>query len=473
MISSPGIGSGLDVDGIISKLISVEQRPLLQLSQKEAVHQAQLSSYGGLKAALSTFQSSLKTLANPSLFTGVKASVVDSTLATVSASPNAAIGSHQIEVQTLAQAQKIKSESFASITDTVGSGTLTIEFGSYNADNTFTSNPKTLPKTVIIESGQSSLTNISDAINKANAGVTASVINDGSGNRLVIASNDTGLSYAIKITASDADGNNTDNAGLSKLAYDASTGGTANMTETVVARNAAMMIDGISISKPSNIIKDALEGVTITLLKSNPGTTTSLSVIQDTASVQTAANTFVTAYNELQKTITSVSQYDAANKQASALTGDSTVRTVQTQMRNTLNSVLPGAAGELNTLSQVGISFQKDGTLTLDNSKLNAALADPTKNVAGLFATDGFAVKLDKLISGMLKDNGLIDGRMDGINASIKDIDKQREVLNRRLIDVEARYRAQFTALDTTIASMTQTSNFLQQQLSRLPGAGE
>jgi len=470
MISSPGIGSGLDVNGIVSKLMSVEQQPLVQLTQKEATHQAQLSAYGSLKSALSTFQGAVKALTSTSLFTGVKASVVDTTLATVSASSKATVGSHQIEVQALAQAQKIKSESFSATTDAVGSGTLTVEFGTYNADGTFTSNPKTLPKTVTIEAGKTSLADVRDTINKANIGVTASIVNEGSGNRLVIASNETGLSYALKITASDADGNDTDNAGLSKLAYDTSTGGTANMTETVVAKNATLVIDGISISKSSNIIKDALEGVTITLLKDKPGTTTSLSVIQDTASVQTAVGTFVSAYNDLQKTIASISNYDATNKQASTLTGDSTVRAVQAQIRNTLNSILPSAIGEVSTLSQVGVTFQKDGTLLLDSGKLNTALADPVKNVAGLFATNGFAVKLDSLISGMLKDNGLIDGRLDGINASIKDISKQREALSDRLTMVEKRYRAQFTALDTMMANMTQTSNFLQQQLSKLPG---
>ncbi|WP_250635665.1 flagellar filament capping protein FliD [Nitrosomonas ureae] len=172
------------------------------------------------------------------------------------------------------------------------------------------------------------------------------------------------------------------------------------------------------------------------------------------------------------KTIASLSNYDQVNQQASILTGDSTVRAVQTQLRGILNSSLQSSvAGELNTLSQVGISFQKDGTLLLDNGKLNASLNDPAKDVSSLFATDGFAVRLDQMIDGMLENNGLIDGRMDGINTSIKDINKQREALGSRLEIVEKRFRTQFTALDTTIASMKQTSEFLAQQLSSLPGA--
>ncbi len=470
-ISSPGLGSGLDVNGIISKLMTIEQQPLVNLTQKEASYQAQLSAYGNLKSALSTFQSAVKTLDNASLFTGVKASVVDTSLATVSATSKATVGSHQIEVQALAQAQKIKSESIPSVTDTIGSGTLTIEFGTYNGDGSFTSNPKTLPKTVTIGSDQSTLSGIRDSINKANIGITASIVNEGSGNRLVIASNETGLSYALKITASDDDGNNTNNAGLSKLVYDASTGGTSNMSETVAAKDATIVLDGISISKPSNTIKDALDGVTINLLTAKVGTATSLTVAQDVTSIQTAVGTLVTSYNELQKTITSVSNYDKDTKQASILTGDSTVRAIQTQLRNALGSILPDrAVGELNSLSQVGVTFQKDGTLTVDSSKLTAALADPTKNVAGLFSNNGLATKLNKVVTDMLQNNGLLDGRMDGITASIKTLGKDQEMLTNRLQDVETRYRAQFTALDTMIASMNQTSSFLTQQLAKLPG---
>jgi flagellar hook-associated protein 2 len=136
-----------------------------------------------------------------------------------------------------------------------------------------------------------------------------------------------------------------------------------------------------------------------------------------------------------------------------------------------LNSFLPGAPSSLNSLSQIGINFQKDGTLQLDNAKLTSVINDSEKDLGSLFATNGFAVKLDKLVDGMLKNNGLIDGRLDGISDTIKDIGKQREMLGRRLEDVEKRYRTQFTALDTMIASMTQTSTFLQQQLSNLPKA--
>ncbi|MCC8997257.1 MAG: flagellar filament capping protein FliD [Nitrosomonas sp.] len=652
-LTSPGIGSGLDVNGIVKQLMALESRPLAALDAKEAKQQTRLTAFGTLKGALSSFQGSVAALANPAKFNGVTAGITDATLASVSATSSAVTGSHSLEVQTLAQAQKLKSANFATTSEVVGSGTLTIQFGTYSGGS-FTLNSDKAAQSITIAPGNSSLAGIRDAINQADAGVTASIVNDGSGNRLVIASKDTGLSNALKITAIDNDGNSNDNAGLSQLVYDASTGGTSNLSETVAASNANFIIDGIAISKASNKVTDALEGVTIDLLKANPGTTTTLNLARDTAGIQGAVNSFVKAFNDLNKTIVDLSKYDAATKQASILTGDSTVRSLQTSLRNEISNPLTAAGGGLSLLSDIGISFQTDGTLQLDQTKLTKVLSDPTKDISTLFAsvgktTDsqvsfvsatsdtlngkyslnitqmatqgnalggaaaalsinsgsndtldlsihgvsasisiaagtytasslaaeiqskingssaiasaglkvsvtesagvlkiasnqygaastvsitggngkaslfgtpvetagldiagsingitatgsgqtltgqgssnglvlkitgggtgsrgdidfahGFAAKLDKVIDRML-DTHLIDSRIDGINSTIKDIGSQRETLSRRLVDVEKRIRTQFSALDSMVASMTQTSNFLQQQLSKLP----
>lgn len=653
MLASPGIGSGLDVNGIVKQLMAVESQPLTALDNKEAQQQTRLTAFGTLKGALSSFQSSLSALSDPAKFTGVTANFADATLASVSATSSAAVGSHSVEIQTLAQSHKLKSANYATTSTTIGSGTLTIQFGTYSG-GTFTLNPDKAAQSITISSDNSSLTGIRDTINQANAGVSASIVNDGTGNRLVIASNDTGLSNALKITTTDTDTNNTDNAGLSQLAYDASTGGTTNLTQTAAASNATLVIDGISISKASNKITDAIDGVTFNLLKANSGTTNTLNLSRDTASVQSTVSSFVKAFNDLNKTIVDLSKYDANTKQASILTGDSTVRSIQTQLRNVISNPLTTAGGGLSILSEVGISFQTDGTLKFDSTKLSSVMSDPTKDVSTLFASvgktsdslvsfvsakndtvngeyslnisqiatqgtaigssaaaltintgvndkldlaidgvsasvtlaagtytatslaaeiqsringvsaissagikvtlsesagkltitsnrygsastvsitggngkldlfgtpaetsgvdvagtingitatgsgqtltgaadssglvlkitgggtgargnidfaHGFAKKLDKLVDEMLNGH-LIDSRIDGINASIKDIDAQRDTLNRRLEDTEKRIRAQYTALDATMASMTQTSNFLQQQLSNLP----
>ena len=656
-ISSAGIGSGLDVSSIVSQLMALERRPLTTLDTKEAKLQSQLTAYGSLKGALSSFQSAVAALANPAKFSAVTASLADTTAATVSASSAATAGSYAVEVQTLAQAHKLKSGTFATTATTVGSGTLTIQFGTYSG-GVFTLNPDKAAGTITIDSSKSSLAGVRDAINAANIGVSASIVNDGTGNRLVVASKDSGVANALKITVADDDLANTDNSGLSQLVHDAATGGTTNLTQTVAAQNAALVIDGIGISKASNTVTDAIEGVTLNLLKANTPGTTTLNVTRDNAGIQGAVQSFVKTYNDLNKTITDLSKYDAANKRASTLTGDATIRSLQSQLRGLFNTSLSSAGGGLNTLSDIGIAFQKDGTLKLDASKLNTVLADSTKDVSTLFAavgkpTDslvsfagstadtkngayalsvtqlatqgkavgggaavltigagsndslnltvdgvaasvtlaagtytaaalaaelqskingvtalssagigvtvsqsagvltvtsnrygsassaiiaggtagadlfgaqtetagvdvvgsiggntasgsgqtltgsgdssglalkvtggatgargsvsfarGYAYELDKLVGRMLENDSLLDGRMDGINASIKSIGTQREALARRLEGVEKRYRAQFTALDMMMASMTKTSNFLTQQLASLPSAG-
>ncbi|UJO98964.1 MAG: flagellar filament capping protein FliD, partial [Nitrosomonas sp.] len=388
MLSSPGIGSGLDVNGIVSQLMKAESQPLTALDAKEAKQQTRLTAFGTLKGALSSFQSNLVALSDPAKFTAVTANFSDTTLASASASSSAVTGSHSVEIQTLAQAQKLKSANFTNTSAAVGSGTLTIQFGTYNS-GAFTLNPDKAAQSIVISPSNSSLSGIRDAINQANAGVTASIVNDGTGNRLVVASQDTGLSNALKITATDTDGNNTDNAGLSQLVYDASTGGTTNLTQTMAASNATLVIDGISISKASNNITDAIEGVTLNLLKANPGTTSTLNLSRDTAGIQNVVSSFVKSFNDLNKTIVDLSKYDAATKQASILTGDSTVRSIQTRIRSAISDPLTTAGGGLSMLSEVGISFQSDGTLQFDSSKLSNVLSDPTKDISTLFASVG------------------------------------------------------------------------------------
>lgn len=385
-ISSAGVGSGLDVNGIVSQLMALEQRPLTSLATKEAKYQAQLSAYGSLKGSLSTFQSSVAALATPSKFNAIKASVGDTTVASVSAVPTAQAGTYSIEVQNLAQAQKLKSEAFETTSGAIGTGSLTISFGKYDADN-YTLNSAKSSVTVTIGAGQNSLSGIRDAINGANAGVTAGIVHDGTGFRLTISSKDTGVENAIRITVDDDDAADTDNAGLSKLAFDARTvSGVTNLTQSVAAESAVVVIDGIVVTKASNTITDAIPGVTLTLAKENPGAPTTLSVARDSAGVQSAVQSFVKAYNDLNKTITDLSKYDAVNQKASILTGEPTVRAIQTQLRGMFNSPLSTAGGGMTTLSEVGVTFQTDGTLKLDAAKLTAALADPTKDVSTLFA---------------------------------------------------------------------------------------
>ena len=386
-----GVGSTLDVNSLVTQLMAAEQQPITALATKEAKYQSQLTAYGSLKGALSTFQSSVSALANPAKFSAVAASLTDTTLASVIASPTALSGSYSLNVTQLAQSQKLQSSNtFAATSTTLGTGTLTISFGTYiESPSSFTTSPNKATKTIAIGSGQSSLSGVRDAINAANAGISANIINDGSGNRLVITSTDSGAANALKITVADSsDGSNTDNAGLSQLAYDGASPSTSQMTQPtgMGPKDAVLTIDGIAINKPSNTITDAITGMTVNLLKTG---TSTLTVMHDTTAVQSAVQTFVTAYNALNTTITKLSQYDLANKKAAILTGDSTISSIKFRLSGIFNTPLPTAGGGLTNLSGIGIAFQKDGTLALDTTKLTTALNDSTKDVSTLFAAVG------------------------------------------------------------------------------------
>jgi flagellar hook-associated protein 2 len=393
-ISSAGIGSGLDINGIISQLMAVERRPLAALDQKEAKYQTKLSAYGALKGAMSSFQTAMRDLSTLSKFQAVKTTVADTAILSASASASANPGSYSIEVKQLAQSHKLASAGFANATDTVGSGTLTIQFGTWNG-TTFTANADKATQSVTIASSQNTLTGIRDAVNAAKIGVTAAIVNDGttSGNKLVFTSNDTGAANSLKITVADDDGNNTDNSGLSRLAYDpaGTSGNGKNLTETVAAQNATLKVDGIdNISKASNTVTDVVQGVTLTLLKTSAANTpTTLTVARDTGAVQTSVEAFVKAYNDLRKTVTDLTAYNADTKQASALQGDAAARSVLTQVRRTLSTALTGLSGAYTDLSQVGVSFKSDGTLSLDATKLQSALSSNFNDVAGVFAAFG------------------------------------------------------------------------------------
>lgn len=456
-ISSPGLGSGLDINGIITKLMAVESQPLTVLATKEASYQAKLTAYGSLKGALSSLQTAAKTLSTVSTFTGRSASSSDNTLFTASATSDAASGSYDLAVTTIAKSHAVRTNlSYGS--DTFDSGMLRITVGSGTPVD-------------IALTGTNTLSGIRDAINEADTGVSATIINDGSADRLVLTSETTGSEGAITFEAPTSN-----NDGMRRLTDLVGT----NLTESQTADDAVFTLNGITITRSSNSITDAIDGVTINLLKEPsqvlPITplTGKLTITQNTGAVTAAVSTFVKAYNDVIGGIKTMTAYDAANKKSSVLTGDSTARNIQSQLSSLVSASVSGIAGGLSRMSDIGITMQKDGTLATDSSKLSAALANPDKDVAALFTqtitgNTGIAVRFNTLLGGIIGSDGLIESRTDGINASIKDIQRRGETLQLRLAQIEKRYRAQFTALDTLVASMNQTSQYLTQQLASLP----
>lgn len=458
-ISSPGLGSGLDINGIISSLMSLERRPLTDFSTKEASYKAKLTAFGSLQGALSSLQTAAKALTKTDTFAGKTANSSDSTLFSASATSSASAGSYDLAVNTIAKAHSLATNvNYGS--STFGSGTLRIQIGAGT------------PADISIGSG-STLSQIRQAINDAKVGVKASIVNDGVADRLVLTSETTGSTGAITVTAP------TSNSGGDLLLSDLVG---ANLTQTQSPDNADFYLNGIHITRSSNTIENAIEGVTIKLLKepsqSAPITplTGKITVEQDTTSITAAVNSFVKAYNDAITGIKNATAYDAANKKGAVLNGDSTARSIQSQLSNLVGSSVSGIAGGISRLSDVGIAVQKDGTLSVDSSKLTAALANPATDVASLFTNtasgnEGIAVRFNKLLDGIIGTSGLISSRTEGINATIKDIQLRSDSFSRRLESIESRYRAQFTALDTLVSSMNQTSSFLSQQLASLPKA--
>lgn len=403
-LSSPGIGSNLDVNSIVQQLMAVESQPLVALAKKEASYQAKLSAYGNLSSALTTFQTALAGLTNSSKFQSLNASSGDATVVTGTASSQATAGSYNVTVSTVAQSQTIATAGQSNTTGAIGAGastTLTFQFGTigggttpadglYPTGTTFTQDGNQASGTVTIDSTNNSLQGIRDAINKANVGVTATIVSDGSPSphRLVLTSTKTGVASSMKISVAG-------DAALSDLlSYDASNVSGQKMTQTAVAQDTAATVNGIAITRSTKTIADAIQGVTLTVSKAG---TTTLSVARDNGTATATVTGFVKAYNELHKSLKELSSYNADTKVGGPLVGDSTARAVQADMRRILNTSLPELQGKIRTLSDIGISFQKDGTLATDATKLQNAITNHFTEIASLFAAVGTAS--DSLVS--------------------------------------------------------------------------
>lgn len=480
--SATSSSTNLDVNGIVSQLMKVERLPIDKLNTQEASYQAKLTSYGTIKGAVSSFETAVSDLNNLTKFQSLKATPSDATVLSASTTSIATEGTYSLEVTNLAQAQNLIAKRQASTTNAIGTGadtTVTFDFGTITGSTptpydpiagtggtyggaTFTSNGKGV-YSITIKSGNNTLEGIRDAINGAKMGMTASIINDGDATapyRLVLSSDSVGASHSAKIAVSgDADIS-------SLLAHDP--GGTQNMAETITAKNANLKVNGVAVSKDSNSVSDVIHGVTLNLLKETTAPI-KLTVVHDTSTIGTSVASLVKAYNDLTGILNTETSYDAAAKKGATLQGDSTVRNLQAQLRSILGSAVSGTSGALNTLSDVGVSFQKDGTLKLDQTKLDTAMKDHFADMATLFSSDnGYLTTLKTFTTSILASNGALANRTNGIGKSITDISNRRTEMETRLLSIEKRYRAQFTNLDSMLSSMNATSTYLTQQLAKL-----
>ncbi len=428
----------IDVPTIVSQLMAVERQPINTLNTHVSSYQTKISSFGTISGLVSGFQSALQ-----SLTTGLQAfsaTSSDTSAFSASAITTAVAGTYALNVSKLAQSQNMVATGQTSSTIAIGTGTpTTINFGA--------------GKSVVINGTNNTLQGIRDAINAANIGISAAIVNDGSAtpNRLTLTSTATGVSNGFTITATPGG-----DATVSNLL--------TTMTQTVAAQDAAFTVNGIAITSASNTVTNAIQGVTLTLknLTTAPAT---LTVARDTAAISTALSGVVDAYNAMSNQLTSRSAYGNATTPAGALAGDGTLRLMQDQLRSIFTTAATG--GTLTSLAQVGVTFQAGGTLKLDSTQLSSAMSNNFSDVTNLFSSaSGYATRLQAWTQSVLASGtGLIANRTDSLNSTIQRYNDQISRLENRMTQLQKQYTTTYTNLNMALSSMNATSAYLTKQL--------
>jgi flagellar hook-associated protein 2 len=445
-ISFSGVSTGADWTSIISDLLEVESNRLYALQEREAEIDEQISDYGRVRSAIDVFMGAMEDLTDESSLAGFSGSSTDESVATVSADSSAAISTYDIDVTQLASQDKIASSAYADTATAVGTGTLSI-----------TVNGETMDLTV--DAGNNTLSGLQAAINSAsdNPGVTASILNETGGSRLILTSNDTGLDNAITISFADDDGNDTDASGLSMLFY-IGAGDDGYAEQVASAQNALLTIDGFDIESASNTVSDAVTGVTLNLFDVGSAT---VSIERDNTEIEEKVSQFVASYNLLMD--------ELDNFQEGSLSNDSGLR----HMEQGFVDILAQAAsidGSDRYLFEIGIERDRYGRLSLDSDVLADALADDFSMVTQLFGDDtaGYATRFHNLADSLLEIGGIIDSREDSLDSTKDRIESRIEREEYRLEMIETSLIAQFAVLDQTLALLQGTSDYLTNQLNSL-----
>lgn len=461
-----GIGGGaINVMGIVSQLMSIEQQPLAKMQKDLSGIQTKLSAWGRLQASMSALQDATKALIRTDSWQATKASSSDETAVTATGGGAAAAGNYSLTVQALARNQSVVSKTFAASDTVVGGGSLKIQMGSTNATGTsFTADPARA--TTITVPANATLAEIRSAINNANGGVSASILDDGTGKRLVLTSRESGQAQAFEITVTDADGNHADAAGLSAFAVSATSASGANGTQrTQLAANAQLTLNGLGMTAASNQLAGVIEGVTLNLKKVTTAPV-EISVRVDQEAVKAKLDKFISTYNDLNKLLSEQTRYDAASKTAGPLQGNSVAVRIQQQIREQMRGSVGGDAS--TNLSLAGFRFARDGAMSIDSATLAPLLSDTT-TLQTLFAgtTTGVARLLDKRLSGYLDSGGAITSATESLRNRSDRIEDQRERFQGRLKDIETRLTRQYSALDVNLSRITSSFSAIQGLLDK------
>lgn len=463
MLTSTGLGSGLDIDSIVTAIVDAERVPLMaRVDARRSDVDTLVSGFGLLQTNLEGVRTSLASLADASQLKATQASSSDASSVAVSANSLAQPGFYALNVSAVAAAHSLVSGTFSAITDVIGSGTLSVSVGSGSATN-------------ITVAANSTLAEVRDAINASGSGVTASILKDGASYRLMINADDSGAANTVSISVTnDSDNVNSDNAGLSQLAYNTNE---SHLTQSRAAADAAFTLNGLALTSSTNQITDIVDGVDVTL---NSVTTSavSLSISRDTSTITGFIESFVSAFNTYVGSAKSLTKYDATTGEAGSLQGDAMARSMLSQVRGLITGTYSGVGGNFDTLTDLGITMQASGSLKIDGAKLDTALRTDLDSVEKLFVGQtvsgttykGLATQLDELMDGFLDATGLLPVKLEALDARIVDIEKDRAVFDARMLALEERTLRRFNAMDLLLGEITSTGDMLKAQLDALPG---
>jgi flagellar hook-associated protein 2 len=445
-ISSPGIGSGLPVESIVTQLMELERRPLDRVESKQALVNAQISAYGSLKSKISSFQTAMEALSSISSFQIFQGSSSNESVFTASVDSDAVAGDYAINVLQLAERDKFAFGPYAAANTSLGGGTLSFSVGDESFDVSVGAN--------------ATLSDIRNAINAKsdNTSISATLVTGDDGTRLVLSSRETGVDNAINIAVSgDSDGNDTDNAGLSS--FTRMIGGTDYSTSISEAKDAMVEIDGFAVSSSSNTISDAVDGITFTAKSVGQST---LEVSRNDEDILAAVNKFAEAYNALRTEI--------KNQRNGQLEADSTLLTMEQALSNVFTSGSTITDSSFKYLIEVGVSINKSGVMEVDSDAVTNAMNTDFNSFVNLFAAEGqgYANKLEKLSDSWLADNGLIDAREVGLGQQKDRLEDDQIRLEARMELIETRIRAQYASLETLVSQLSSTGDYVQQQLAAL-----
>ncbi len=482
-ITSLGIGSGLDINSMVSQLVALEGRPLEQMKSQASQLQTQVSSFGKLSSLFGTLQSAANKLTGNSLWAQSVAASSDGTAVSTVGGSTATAGNYAVSVQTMASALTVASgTAFSSASELVGEGQSTIELGAWQDVPPMTFVPKLGGGQVIVDvAATDTLQTLRDKINAAGAGVTASIVTDSSGARLSLRSANTGAENAFRIQANDiGDGDPADASGLSRFAFDPPNmpapdpmNPTASMVLKQAAFNAEATVIGIEVSSASNDLSTVVEGLTLRLHKPTTADV-DISVTKDSEAIKKAIQDFATAYNELTKTIADQTRYDATTQVAGALQGDSTANGLQRQLRSLVNTA-SGASSVFPRLSDLGLQIQHDGTLSVDSAKLDSATLDLTELRKALSNNDtldsgnnGLTRRYATLATQVLGVDGSLTTRTEGLRERLCRNSVEQERLNERIDRYQARLVVRYTAMDANLSKLNSLSSYMTAQLAAL-----